>query len=437
MTAAFIARQEALGIRFDAIAAAEREIAAACARRAALVDEARQFSEATAASRAVPGGRWSAAMVAQREFVSELAVTLRFPQRTAENLIAESRALANELPATRAALQSGEISYRHAQVLIGQAWTVPPAGKPAFEAALLRTAGHLTASKLKYKARVLRERLHPETVLARHTVSVLDRAVMIEAEADGMASLWLYDSAERVQAAYLRLTVAALSLQGAEETRTLSQLRADVLTDLLLDGVTPAGVGAGIRATVNVTVPVLTLMGRSEEPGHLEGYGPIDPDTARRLAGGAAGFTRLLTHPETGIVLSVGRDHYKVPKALKRWLRLRDETCRFPGCNKPAAHSDLDHSLDWQFDGLSAHDNLAHLCPGCHGLKSETGWTVTHLENGNLQWTSPTGRTFTTEPATNIHTTPSPTDASTPAPAAPAASEPPPNEPPEPDPAPF
>jgi len=443
MTAAFIARQEALGSRFDAIAAAEREIAAACARRAALVDEARRFSEATAARRAVPGGRWSAGMVAEREFVSELAVTLRFPQRTAENLIAESRALADELPATRAALQSGEISYRHAQVLIGQAWTVPPVAKAAFEAALLRSAGHLTASKLKYKARVLRERLHPETILARHTISVLDRKVMIEAEADGMASLWLYDSAERVHAAYLRVTVAALSLQGADETRTLSQLRADVLTDLLLDGTTPTGVGAGIRATVNVTVPVLTLMGKSEEPGCLEGYGPIDPDTARRLAGGASGFTRLLTHPETGVVLSVGRDHYKVPKPLKDWLRLRDETCRFPGCNRPAAHSDLDHSLDWQFDGLSAHDNLAHLCPGCHALKSESGWTVKHLDNGHLHWTSPTGRTFTTEPATLIHTTPPPAGASTPdtaAPpdmAAPPASGPPPNEPPEPEPAPF
>ncbi|TFD82729.1 DUF222 domain-containing protein [Cryobacterium fucosi] len=313
MTASFIARQEGLGTRFKAIAAAEREIAAAFARRATLVDEARRYSEATAASRAVPGGRWPAGVVAEREFVSELAVTLRFPQRTAENLIEASRALADDLPATRAALEAGTISYRHAQVLIGQAWTVPPAAKPRFEAALLRSAGHLTVAKLKYKARVLRERLHPETILARHTISVADRKVGIEAEPDGMASIWLYDTAEKVNAAYHRVSVAAQSLQGATESRTLSQLRADVLADLLLDGVTPAGVGAGIRATVNVSVPVLTLLGQSEEPGHLEGYGPIDPDTARRLAGGAAGFTRLLTHPETGVVLSVGRDHSRNP----------------------------------------------------------------------------------------------------------------------------
>ncbi|MEB0268075.1 HNH endonuclease, partial [Cryobacterium sp. 10I5] len=87
-----------------------------------------------------------------------------------------------------------------------------------------------------------------------------------------------------------------------DETRTLTQIAADVLTDVLIGGVTPDGIGAGVAAQVNVTVPVLTLLGKSEEPGYLAGYGPIDPDTARRLAAGAPSFTRLLTHPETGVV---------------------------------------------------------------------------------------------------------------------------------------
>lgn len=348
MTASVIAQQEARAERFEAIAAADRQIAQAFARRAELVEEARRYGQSTAALAArVPGSRWDATKVAEREFVSELACTLRLPQRTAESVIAESRALAEELPATRDALHKGEISYRH-----------------------------------EYKARLLRERLHPETLTARHTASIADRRVIFQPEADGMASLLVYDTADNVRSAYLRITDAALSLQGPNEPRTLTQLRADVLSDLLLGGVTPSGIGKGIRATANVTVPVLTLLGLSEEAGHLEGYGPIDP--------------------ETGVVLSVGRDSYKVPKALKRWLRIRDETCRFPGCNQAAGHSDLDHSLDWQFQGLTAHDNLAHLCPGCHALKSETGWSLKHLADGRLEWTSPAGRVFTTEPATVI-----------------------------------
>ncbi|WP_166789171.1 HNH endonuclease signature motif containing protein [Cryobacterium sp. TmT2-59] len=349
-----------------------------------------------------PGARWDAREVAEREFSSELACTIRVPQRTAENLVAESRALAVDLPATRAALASGEISYRHAQVVVNQAWSVPAEGRAKFEAAVLKSASTMTASKLKYRARVLRERWHPETIRARHQKSVKDRGVFFEAEQDGMASFMFYGSAETAQAAYERVTLTALSLQCKEEERTLTQLKADVFEDLILDGVTPSGLGKGIRGTVNITVPVFSLMGLNDEPAHLEGYGPIDADTARRIAAGAPSFTRILVHPETGVVLSVGRDRYKVPKDLRRYLRVRDETCRFPGCNRSAAHSDLDHSLDWQFNGLTGEDNLAHLCPPCHALKSETGWTVKHLEGGVLEWRSPSGRAFVTEPAAVI-----------------------------------
>ncbi|TFD15975.1 HNH endonuclease [Cryobacterium sp. TMT1-21] len=403
MKPSIIEEREAMGRHFDAIAEAERDIAVAFARRAERVEEARRFGQAIAHHKArVPGARWDAREVAEREFSSELACTIRVPQRTAENLVAECRALAVELPATRAALASGEISYRHAQVVVNQAWSVPEEGRAEFEAAVLKSAGTLTASKLKYNARILRERWHPETIRARHQKSVKDRAVFFEPEPDGMASLTFYASAEKAQAAHERITLMALSLQCAEEDRTLTQLKADVFEDLILDGVTPSGLGKGIRGSVNITVPVFSLMGLNDEPAHMEGYGPIDADTARRIAAGAPSFTRLLVHPETGVVLSVGRDRYKVPKDLKKYLRVRDEICRLPGCNRSAAHSDIDHSLDWQFNGLTAEDNLAHLCPPCHALKSETGWTVKHLEDGVLQWRSPSGRAFMSEPATVI-----------------------------------
>jgi hypothetical protein len=421
MKPSFIAQQETRGALFDAIREAEGELSRVSARRAALIDQARRYGEATAADAArVPGSRWDAALVAEREFVSELACTIRVPQRTAENLIAESRALADDLPGTRAALRNGEISYRHAQTLIDQAWSVPEGAKAAFEAALLPAAANLTVPKLKHRARVLRERLHPESIKSRHQKSIADRNVFFDPAADGMASLTWYDTADRIQAAFHRATDLAISLQGPDEPRTVSQLRADAFSDLLIDGVTSTGLGKGVRATVQVTVPVLTLMGLSDEPASLEGYGPIDPETARRLAAGAPSFTRILVHPETSVVLSVGRTRYKVPKDLKRYLRVRDETCRFPGCNRSAAHADLDHSLDWQFDGLTAHDNLAFLCPPCHALKSETGWSLKHLGGGTLEWTSPSGRLFTTEPAIVIRSQPGPQPAGVPEPPEPA-----------------
>ncbi|WP_199183316.1 HNH endonuclease signature motif containing protein, partial [Cryobacterium sp. Y82] len=60
---------------------------------------------------------------------------------------------------------------------------------------------------------------------------------------------------------------------------------------------------------------------------------------------------RILTHPHTGIVLDVSAEPFRVPASLKKYLRLRDGTCRFPGCNRSAGHSDLDHTRDKQFGG--------------------------------------------------------------------------------------
>jgi hypothetical protein len=51
--------------------------------------------------------------------------------------------------------------------------------------------------------------------------------------------------------------------------------------------------------------------------------------------------------------------------ALDRYVRLRDRTCRFPGCNR--------------------HH---------HRLKHEGNWTVRRNPDGSHTWTSPTGRQY-------------------------------------------
>ena len=105
-------------------------------------------------------------------------------------------------------------------------------------------------------------------------------------------------------------------------------------------------------------------------------------------------------HPETGVLLSVGRDSYRVPAELKRALQARDETCRFPGCNRPARGGEVDHTHDWQFGGETALNNLAIFCLRGHRLKHQTAWKVKQRKNGTLEWTSPAGRVTATHPAT-------------------------------------
>jgi hypothetical protein len=294
--------------------------------------------------------------------------------------------------------------------------TVPDEQQAAFEETVLPVAKSLPVGRFRDKARRLRERLHPEIIVIRTKNALADRRTYWEPAHDGMAWLHWYGTAEQTKAACERITGMAASLRKlgdpsdpsdtgsdtAPPARTLDQLRADVTAGLLLDGVTPTGLGAGIRGTVMVTVSVMTLLGLDEEPATLEGYGPISPDAARRIAGHAPSFTRILTHPETGVMLSVGKEQYKVTQGMRKVLRVRDETCRFPGCSKPAVKSDIDHTQDWQYDGLTDCDNLAHLCEGHHRLKHLSQWSVTQEPGGILVWTSPGKRTYRTDPANPI-----------------------------------
>jgi hypothetical protein len=240
-----------------------------------------------------------------------------------------------------------------------------------------------------------------------------------------MAWLHVHLPASEAMAIDGRLTHAARALQAPSETRTLTQLRTDVLVDLLLaesvvstkpeggvaehtqDFGRSSGISSRdgadartgqIRAHINVTVPVLTLMGVDDEPADLEGYGPIPADVARRLAAHAPSFIRLLTHPETGVVMSVGRTAYAVPADLKKWLRVRDRTCRHPGCMIPASRCELDHTTPWSHGGSTSHDNLAYLCRKHHMLKSEGVWQYTQQTAGVLTATSPMGRSYETTP---------------------------------------
>jgi hypothetical protein len=174
-----------------------------------------------------------------------------------------------------------------------------------------------------------------------------------------------------------------------------------------------APLARSIRPVVHVTVPLLRVAGLSghEEldpgagPAMLDGHVPIDDETATRLIAQAPSLRRLLTHPETGAVVSVGRDSYVVPADLREYLKIRDVTCRWPGCGARAERCDVDHVTDWADGGRTDHDNLVHLCRAHHITKHQTRWTSHLAPDGTITWTSPTGRRYTTHPQGHLITT--------------------------------
>ncbi len=404
----------------DAVAIIDRIEAKQDAWKIEFIDQARQIAEMTSHGIVTVGSTLTAAKqreMVRRSFVAEVACVLRLPESTACQLIDDAAALMHRLPLTLRALRDGEISLRHARVIVDNISTLDQHTAQVLEETALPFAKTLTVSRFSHKARILRERLDAGSIVARMTRSAKDRRVEFLPARDGMAWFSLYTTAPEALSLFTGVRETAMRLQNKDETRTLAQLAADVCADGLAAGL-DSGCSSSdnaraatasthperrtafsrISPTVIVTVPVQTLMGQSDEPGDLAGYGPIDPDTARRLAGKSKTWLRLLTDPDTGAPLSLGRTKYRPTKQMRAYLALRDGTCRFEGCNRQARQCEVDHTRAWEHGGSTDCDNLAHLCPKHHRLKHETTWQATQRGGGRVEWTSPDGRTYLTEP---------------------------------------
>lgn len=375
----------------------------------------------------------------------------------------------------------------------------------AFDTAVTDRAVRLVPAKFAVAARAIREKVHAESVDERHRRAAVDRGVWMTPELDGMASLSALLPAADARGVMAQLDRAARHLRAAaDEERTLAQLRADVLADLVVrpagdaapppsdDGPTdarrvwttrhehyptprharrgkpsPVGDSRGTRpaappldanssgrrhgrpespslegyslgtppasrppdgsspvlgttpssprphenalaarhpapspvqATVILTVPALTLLGAGREPATLEGYGPIDLDTARRLAGGATSWVRLLTDPVTAVPLALDRKTYRVPVALRRWLGITSPTCAFPGCARSATDCDIDHRRAWGDGGRTDADNLDPECRHHHRIRHDTRWSPSATVSGDTSWTSPLGARYDVDP---------------------------------------
>ncbi|WP_259614140.1 MULTISPECIES: HNH endonuclease signature motif containing protein [Microbacterium] len=140
----------------------------------------------------------------------------------------------------------------------------------------------------------------------------------------------------------------------------------------------------------------MTLLGHGRAPAEIDGCTPIDRTTARKLAGVASGWDRILTHPVTGAVLAV--DRYRPNADLRRHLRARDQRCRFPGCGYPPAECDIDHHRDAALGGETTAENLGHLCRRHHVLKHQSAWHVEARGGGLYAWTSPAGKLYIDRP---------------------------------------
>ncbi len=352
-----------------------------------------------------------------RALAAELGAAANMSDRTVQRRMNDAAVLAESFPATFEAWDEGRVGAGHVAVILEHGTPLTdPVARAVFEREALVRAEGTTPGRLGSSLARLAESLQPRTMTERHQEARASRCAYVRDIGDGMAEFSTVQPAVLAHAMHDRITQQAHAIKKADptDTRTLGQIRADLVADMVLTTSPTVDTGAGmsdgfgglgaIRANVNVTVPALALAGVTNEPAELVGRCPIDPATARKLAGDATGWDRVLADPITGCVLAV--DRYTPSADMKRFLRARDQHCRFPGCRQPAHRCDRDHTLDYALGGATDVCNLACLCKRHHTLKGETAWKVRQLGGGVLEWTSPGGHVYIDKPPSAIHFTP-------------------------------
>jgi len=332
---------------------------------------------------------------AQRAAAADLAVRLNLAEGTVRTYGHAAGNLRTRMPQLWAWFGDGQVSTQNAREAATLVAELPEEHWAAFDSGLVEPAQRLTPPRFRLKARALRDRLIAADAAERHARAAEQRHMAAESDRDGMG--WLNAYLPMEQITLIEAHIGHLAYEAwklPEQTRTMTQLRADLLADLLTGKTT--GTGAGV--TVALTIPMLTLLGQSDQPATLEGVGPIDLDTARALCAGVPSITRMLTDPVTDEILHLDPTQYRTTKKLQRFLAQRDVTCTFPGCGRRALDCDIDHILARQHGGTTIPKNLHHLCRKHHRLKHISRWKIARTEDGTTTWTSPTGNTRNADP---------------------------------------
>jgi hypothetical protein len=160
-------------------------------------------------------------------------------------------------------------------------------------------------------------------------------------------------------------------------------------------GPAPRPVNPG-KPLIQVVMPFSTLIGADDQPCELVGHGPIPADLARQVAADAT-LRRLVYDPLSGTVLDYGRSTYRPPAGLADFVRARDVYCRGPICRRRALDGHLDHIQPYPH-GPTNEQNLHGCCGHEHRMKHAPGWAVRALPDGRIQWITPTGHRYHSEP---------------------------------------
>ncbi|WSV09061.1 HNH endonuclease [Streptomyces sp. NBC_01020] len=401
--------------RIDALAVLERHAAWFAARQvhlladiAAHAESAPPSSERDIDTQLLNNGDYA---------TEEVACALRISNATATERLQIAKELAGHYANTLGLLEGGEICYMQARNLANACRVLEPKAAARVETAM---ATRMPTQATGQSSRALRRQVikaDPEGYQRRLELRTKEREIVRYPQDDGMITWGATVPADL--GARFDQAVDAHATTLVVDGRTLSQRRVDALADLILNRpALPSGSSASAEseapqglsrrpttALVHVTVPLDVLIGVSEDPAELKGYGPITATQARTIAFAEGTiWRRLITHPKTGLLIKTDPATYSPTAEAERHVIARDQQCAFPSCRMPAQRCDLDHVKEFDHDhpesgGKTVPENLIPICRRHHLMKHRGNWTVTRdAVTGITTWVSPTGHIYLNTP---------------------------------------
>jgi Domain of unknown function (DUF222) len=341
------------------------------------------------------------------EVAAELSAAQNISRGRAAGQIHFARVLRDELPCVAAVFANGVIDFRMVATIVNRTENVEPHVKGELDTAIARHCVkwmRLSGPKLADRVDLWVAKHDPAAV--RIPPKVKDnRYVEISETSPGMAGIWA--NLDATDAALLDATLDAVAATVCDnDPRTKEQRRADAFAPLARRDSTLAcrcgseecAAAAERKAVSDIVINVLaeqaTVDGTGDHPGYLPGFGILPAESVREMA--AAGATiKPVTLP--GEQPAPGYRPSAVQAAFVRW---RDLTCRFPGCDAPAEVCDVDHTKPYPHGPTHPSNNKLY-CRRHHLVKTfyaRFGWADRQLPDGTVTWTAPTGHTYTTEP---------------------------------------
>jgi hypothetical protein len=350
---------------------------------------------------------------------AEVSAAMNMSPMGANHLVAQAEALDIRLPKVAALLAEGKTDWRTVQLVIARTELVDSDLIAELDQSL---AERIARWQCWSRRRIINavdaavRTVDPDAAKERRVRADDDRNISVTPLPDGMAQVRGSLPATAGALFDKRLSEMATSL-CAKDSRTIAQRRADAVSALCAGTNLACDCGqadcptrateadapaAGVGTVINVIAGEDTVAGASDHPGYLDGYGVIDAEQVRQLAESAK-----LRPVECPTVTRDEAVRYQPSAALERWIRCRDVTCRFPGCDRPAGICDIDHTVPFNHadpvsGGLTVPWNLACYCREHHRLKTfhggPRGWRDEQLPDGTIVWISPTGRNYRTTP---------------------------------------